>query len=67
MKIKKNFYIKIQKDKILIYLMQKLFLCQFLISPYVKNISKKVYIFLYITKTLTNYGLIAPSNKKIGF
>jgi len=56
----KKICVQVKKDKIFIYLMQKLFLCQFFISPYLKSISKKVYTFLYITKILTNYGLIAP-------
>jgi hypothetical protein len=65
--MQKKIYINIQKDKILIYLMQKLFLCQFLLSPNSKIMSKKVYTFLYITKVLASYGFIAPLNKKLGF
>jgi hypothetical protein len=65
--MRKNFYIKIQKDKILVYLMRKLFLSQFLLRSNCSLMSKKVYTFLYITKVLANYGFVAPSNKKFGF
>jgi hypothetical protein len=65
--MQKLFYIKIQRKVILIYLMQKLFLYQYLVVPNSKSISKKLYTFLYITKVLTNFGLMAPLNKQFGF
>jgi hypothetical protein len=63
-----KFCLQFKKDKILIYLMYKLFLCQYCF-PFTsdKAMSKKVYTFFYITKILSNFGLIAPINRRFGF
>jgi len=63
----KNFYIKIFKKQIIVYLIKKIFICQFLLPSTSIYISKKLYTFLYITKILNNFGLIEPINKKFGY
>jgi hypothetical protein len=61
---------KIKREQILILLANKIFLYQkFLIPPVSTHtfVTKKMYTFFYITKILSNFGLLTSLNKTLGY
>jgi len=56
-----------QKARIMIFMATKIFITINIFVAPLLNISKKTYTFIYITKILTNFGLLPPVNKKYGY
>jgi len=59
---------KFKRDTIFVLLANKIFIFQNIKLSY-NNISvtKKIYTFIYISKTLSNFGLLTSLNKTLGY